>query len=121
MARAPAVSSKTALITITTRLCIDCLRDLKQERARYIALHEHAARFRWLSQQPTPARLVSMRPAFLRRPEWEKAMQPRIVSQTFISQIAAFFQFAFVPLMPWHVKIGQSKPTVDHFMWDDTQ
>jgi len=38
-----------------------------------------------------------------------------------LSQIAAFFQFAFVPLMPWHVKIGQSKPTVDHFMWDDTQ
>ena len=48
-------------------------------------------------------------------------MQPRIVSQTFISQIAALFRFAFVPLMPRYAKIGQSKPGVDHVIWDDTQ
>ena len=48
-------------------------------------------------------------------------MQPRIVFQTLISQAAALFQFAFVPLMPWHAKTGQSKPRVDQVIWDDTQ
>lgn len=48
-------------------------------------------------------------------------MQPRIISRTFISQISTLFQFAFVPLMPWHAKISKSKPSVDHVTWDDTQ
>ena len=48
-------------------------------------------------------------------------MQPTIVSRMFISQICALFQFAFVPLMPWHAKIGKSKPSVDHVTWEDTQ
>jgi len=47
-------------------------------------------------------------------------MEPRIAFRTFISQVIAMLQLAFVPLVPWYAKIGESKPA-GHILWEDTQ
>jgi hypothetical protein len=47
-------------------------------------------------------------------------MEPRIAFRTFISQVIAMLQLAFVPLVPCYAKIGESKPA-GHILWEDTQ